>query len=365
MRTGAETHQNSILVTWVRAFGRALDAAGCDGAALLAQAGFDLRHLGGPDARCCLTRIRTLARIALEATRDEAFGVKLGSHFTHASFHALGYGLRASSTLKEAFERVEHYSQVVSDAVACRLERCGAQYHFYLELKADLPIESIDPLIGVQLRMCRSLIGRDFSPLAVELQRPRPRVLDDFERLWRSPLHFGAGQNRLIFDVESIERRLDTGNLELARLSDAIAAQYLARIERYDIEARVRDVLAQRLPDGEPRQQDVAESLNMSSRTLQRKLGDSGTTFREIVDQTRHTQALLHLDRSQTSVEEVTRLLGFSCSSSFTRSFRRWTGVSPSAWRAARAAGQSKTMTPRPGRPDRRSANACGASSIE
>src|SRR5205823_6188210 len=110
MRTLTTTHQNSILVTWVKAFGRALDAAGCDGSALLAQAGFDVSHLGGPAARCPLTKTGRLWRVALEATGDEAFGVKLASYFTHTAFHALGYGLSASSTLKEAFERVQHYS---------------------------------------------------------------------------------------------------------------------------------------------------------------------------------------------------------------------------------------------------------------
>ncbi len=107
MRTLTTTHQNSILVTWVKAFGRALDAAGCDGSALLAQAGFDLRHLGGPAARCPLTKTGRLWRVALEATGDEAFGVKLASYFTHTAFHALGYGLSASSTLKEAFTTCE------------------------------------------------------------------------------------------------------------------------------------------------------------------------------------------------------------------------------------------------------------------
>jgi AraC-like DNA-binding protein len=336
MRTLTETHQNSILVTWVTAFGRALDAAGCDGSALLAEAGFDRSHLGGPDARCPLTKTGRLWRVALEATGDEAFGVKLASYFTHTAFHALGYGLSASSSLKEAFERLQHYSHVVSDAVGYRFYRCGAEYHFYIEPRTEVPIESIDALVGMHLRMCRSLIGRDFSPLSVELRRPRPAVIDDFERLWRAPLHFNAEHNRLRFDPASIERVLDSGNPELARLSDAVSARYLTRIERHNMEARVRTVLTQRLQHSEPTEEEVAEILNVSARTLQRKLGDSGTTFTRIVDETRHAQALALFSRPQMSVNEVTHLLGFSCSSSFTRAFRRWTGLSPSEWRAGR-----------------------------
>ena len=338
MRTLTETHQNSILVTWVTAFGRALDAAGCDGSVLLAEAGFDRSHLGGPDARCPLTKTGRLWRVALEATGDEAFGVKLASYFTHTAFHALGYGLSASSSLKEAFERLQHYSHVVSDAVGYRFYRCGAEYHFYIEPRTEVPIESIDALVGMHLRMCRSLIGRDFSPLSVELRRPRPAVIDDFERLWRAPLHFSAEHNRLRFDPASIERVLDSGNPELARLSDAVSARYLTRIERHNMEARVRTVLTQRLQHSEPTEEEVAEILNVSARTLQRRLGDSGTTFTRIVDETRHAQALALFSRPQMSVNEVTHLLGFSCSSSFTRAFRRWTGYSPSEWRAGRGA---------------------------
>jgi AraC-like DNA-binding protein len=343
-------HQNSILVTWVRAFGRALDAAGCDGGALLAEAGFDLSHLGGPDARCPLTKTGKLWQVALEATGDEAFGVKLASYFTHTAFHALGYGLSASSTLKEAFERVQQYARVVSDAVGYRFYRCGAEYQFYIEPRTEVPIEAIDALVGMHLRMCRSLIGRDFSPLSVELRRPRPTVIHDFERLWRAPLRFDAEHNRLRFDPASIERVLDSGNPELARLSDAVSARYLARIERHNMEARVRMVLTQRLQHGEPTQEEVAEILNVSARTLQRKLGDSGTTFRRIVDEIRRAQALAHFSTTQMSVSEVTHLLGFSCSSSFTRAFKRWTGLSPSEWRASSGSGSRALHAPPPPR---------------
>jgi len=352
MRTLPATSQNSILVTWVKAFGRALDAAGCDGSALLAQVGFDLKDLGGPDARCPLNKTRELWEVALAATGDPAFGAKLAKYFTHTTFHTLGYGLSASSTLKEAFERIQRYSHVVSDAVGYRFERRGEEYHFYMEPATEVPMESIDALVGTHLRMCRSLIGREFSPLSVELCRPAPAVLDDFQRLWRAPLHFGAEHNRLRFDRPSMERLLETGNPEMARLSDAISARYLARLERDNTEARVRSVVTRSLQHSEPTQDDVADALNMSPRTLQRKLGDCGTSFKEILDETRHALALAYLSEPSHSVAEVTHLLGFSCSSAFTRAFRRWTGRSPTDWRSGGGRwSQGRSGTRRPEAP--------------
>ena len=75
MRAYTATRQNSILGSCVRAIGRALDAAGCDGAALLTEAGFDLKEFEGPDARCPLVKIDRLWRLAVEATGDPAFSI--------------------------------------------------------------------------------------------------------------------------------------------------------------------------------------------------------------------------------------------------------------------------------------------------
>lgn len=316
--------------------GRALDAEGCNGAALLAEAGFCPEDLEDPIGRCSVVTTRRLWELSLAATGDSAFGLKVASHIKHTTFHALSYGLCASSTLKEAFERVQRYCHVASNAVAYDLVKSASEYHFVIRAVVDLPFESIDALVAAHVRMCRSLLGREFSPLLVELQRPRPTKCDDFERLLRAPLRFAASQNRLVIDAGSVERPLESGNPELAHYNDVIALQYLTRIERDDIRGRVREVLLQRLQGLEPSQEEIAERLHMSARTLQRKLAEVGTTYKEILDETRHALALAYLSAPQHSVNEITYLLGFSSGSCFTRAFRRWTGQSPSVWRDGR-----------------------------
>src|SRR6202161_1804429 len=82
----------TILVTLVRAICRALDAAGCDSAALLAEAGLELTSLDGPTARCPITPVSRLWRAAVDATGDPAFGLKVASHIKQTTFHALSFG---------------------------------------------------------------------------------------------------------------------------------------------------------------------------------------------------------------------------------------------------------------------------------
>src|ERR1700733_3770702 len=281
----------TTLGSWVKAIGRALEAAGCDSAALFAEAGFDLKSLDGPTVRCPLTQTERLWRIAVAATDDPAFGIKVASHIKQTTFHALGY------------------CHVASDAIEYEFFRSGAEYHFVIEPAPNVADESVDALVAAYLRMCRSLLGHDYSPLRIEFRRAQPSKIEDFQSLLRAPLQFGAARTRLVFDRVAIERPLDGGNPELARHNDAIALQYMSQIERENIQGRVREVLTQRLAHGEPSQEDVAELLNMSARTLQRKLGDAGTTYKEILDETRRVLALAYLSAPRHTVSDVTYLL--------------------------------------------------------
>src|SRR6202051_3138413 len=154
MRTQATTASRSVPVkdgqvvrttlgTWVKAICRALDAAGCDSAALLAEAGLDLKSLDGPTARCPIAPVSLLWRAAVDATGDPAFGLKVASHIKQTTFHALSFGLSASSTLKEAFERVQRLCHVASDAIEYEFSRRGSEYHFVIEPADDVPFESV------------------------------------------------------------------------------------------------------------------------------------------------------------------------------------------------------------------------------
>src|SRR3979490_3540873 len=117
----------TTLGTWVKAICRALGAGGCDSAALRAEAGFDLKSLDGPNVRCPLSQTERLWRLAVAATDDPAFGIKVASHIKQTTFHALSFGLSASATLKEAFQRAQRYCHVARDAIEYEFSGNAAQ----------------------------------------------------------------------------------------------------------------------------------------------------------------------------------------------------------------------------------------------
>jgi AraC-like DNA-binding protein len=182
--------------------------------------------------------------------------------------------------------------------------------------------------------MCRSMIGRDFSPIRIELRRSPPTRLDDHVAILRTPIRFNASETRLVLDAEIIERRIAKANPEVARRQDALALRFLCHAGTASIPTRVREVLRQRLSYGEPSEREVAMLLSLSIRELRRHLVGRGNTYRDILDDARRERAIAYLGKPHASVEAATYLLGYSSTAAFSRAFRQWTGLSPGQWRA-------------------------------
>jgi AraC-like DNA-binding protein len=324
----------TVLSSWPRTIKKTLDLAGLDGLALVREAGLDPKLLDNPNARYPVEQTTKLWRIAARETGDPCFGLKVASQVAHGTFHALSYSIAPSLTLRDAFERMERYSYILSDAALNQFRRERDGYHFILTPQVALPDETVDAFVSLYVRMCRSLSGdRKLSPKRIELRRARPGDTTCFEKILRAPLRFGAARNALVFAHADLDRPLESGNRELAREHDEIARRALDRVKPKNTVARVELVLLDRLPRGEPSQADVAAVLFMSARTLQRKLAEDGTTYKEILDDLRRKLALSYLAEKRYSASEIAYLLGFSDASSFTRAFRRWTGMAPSKFR--------------------------------
>jgi AraC-like DNA-binding protein len=330
------THTATALTSWARTIRRSLEAAQVDAAALFAQAGLDVAALDDPNARYPVAATARLWRSAVGATGDDAFGLTVARNVGATTFHALGYALSASTTLRETFERVLRYFRVVSDGADLEFAAHEHGYRFAIRVPdgdAAPADESIDAFMALMVRLCRGLYRREFNPSLVRLRRPAPRNRVAFEKLFRAPLQFDAGENAVYFDAAAFERPLDGANPELARHNDEIVQRYLARLQRDDLVTRVRTALTTLMPRGEARADQVARQLHLSERSLQRRLAELDVSFSDLLRDTRQQLAESYLRDPQMSIGEIAYLLGFSDASSFTRAFRKWTGVAPRDFR--------------------------------
>jgi AraC-like DNA-binding protein len=339
----------SVLGTWALTAVRALDARGVDGCALAARAGIDLATLTDPNARHPIAATTRLWRLAVEATGDPCFGLWASRFVTQTTFHALGFAVLASATLRDAFQRFVRYGHLVSDAAEIQLGHAGETEQFRLVLpkgEGRPTDESIDAILSLITRTARMLSGGKVNPVAVRLERLEPSPSEAFGKVFRAPVHFGQQENVLEFAAADLDERLSMGNVELARHNDDIMARHMARhldrIEHERVSSRLHTWLMDELSAGEPSEEAAARALGMSLRNLQRRLQEEGTTYREALNDTRREMARTYLDEGRTSVTEIAFLLGFADTSGFSRAFRRWTGRSPRAYSRDQARARTK-----------------------
>lgn len=326
----------STLASWTRALRRQLDGLGLDSAALCREAGLDPQLLDDANARYPLSATTRLWQLAVAASGDPALGLNTSRHVAPTTFHALGMAVMASGSLREIFERIVRYHQVVSDALELELRDVGdrCELHFRLPPGGSAPAaEAIDAFAAIYVRTCRNRLGRSYAPLAVHLRRPPPADPQPWLEVFRAPVHFAAAEDVLCFARADLDRPLDDGNPELAAHNEAVLRKRLDALQPDTVARRLRRALEQCLPNGEPSAEALAHGLHLSLRSLQRHLSEEGSSYEQVLAETRHALALQHLGEADCSISEVAYLLGFADSSSFSRAFKRWSGQSPSQYR--------------------------------
>jgi AraC-like DNA-binding protein len=325
----------SVLGTWTRTVVRALDARGLDGREIAVRAGIDPAALDDPDARNPIATTTRLWKLSVEATGDPGFGLWASRFVTPTTFHALSFAALASPTLRDAFLRFVRYGRLVSDAADTELVTMDGNDRLRLTLPegAGRPAdEAIDAILSLVARTAWTLSARAVRPLAVRLERPRPVPSEPFAEAFRAPVEFGQNENSLEFSHADLDRPLPAGNAELARSNDEVLARYLSRVERERASSRLRAWFVDHLSAGSPDAGAAARAMGMSLRSLQRRLSEQGTSFREVLQDTRLDLARSYLTEGRYSVTEIAFLLGFADSSGFARAFRRHTGVAPSSY---------------------------------
>lgn len=327
--------QHSAIGSYAHAIAAALEGEGIEPREVFQEARVDFRTSSDPLLRLKNEEIGRLFAVATKLTRDPYFGIKVGMMLQPSNLHALGYGLMASSTLRDFFKRIENYFRLVSQA---------GEFRHYIEgdvavlearnITPDVCHETQDAYVVFMLRFMRFLYQKPLDPAWVEMLRPCPEAgpqpyLDYFN----CPARFGCEMVRIAVDSRVIDDELHGANPELALQNDEVVIQYLQEIDKTDIVNVVRGLVIKNLSSGTLSKTIIASQLHMSSRNLQFKLAAQGTSYQEILDTTRQELALAYIEQRRLAITEIAYLLGFTDSANFTRAFRRWTGKSPSEFR--------------------------------
>jgi len=325
--------------SWALSIVQALELDGLDCQDLFVKLGLDYSALNDPDARFAQDGMTRLWQRAVEITGNPAIGLNLAKVMRPGAMHVVGYALMSSSTLRDSFQRLVRYQRIIAEGADLQFGSTNRGALLTLAIHGDqLPParQSADGSLASTLAFCRWLTGKPLVPIEVYFQGPPPADIEPYEAAFEAPLRFNAEYHGMLMRHVDMDIALPTANAELAQLHDRFAGDYLARFSDSRVTHQARQVICRLLPQGEPRRETVAQSLHLSERSLQRRLDEEGTSFQQLLDNTRRTLAEKYLARADLALLEVAYLLGFADPSNFFRAFKRWFAMTPGEYRAQR-----------------------------
>ncbi len=191
-----------------------------------------------------------------------------------------------------------------------------------------------DGVMAVFHNMMKALCGPDWRPVEVLFSHSRPANLLPFRRFFKAPLRFDSDRTALVFPAQCLGQQLQGADPELRRILEARISALMSS-ETDDLIIDVRRVVHNLVLDGRGALEPVAEALNTHRRTLNRRVSQHGWTVKRLIEDERYAIARRLLRETGLSVTQVATVLGYADSTAFSRAYRRWSGSSPGAWRAA------------------------------
>jgi AraC-like DNA-binding protein len=321
---------------------------GVDPEPLLEAVGIDAERAGISGSRVSRAAVMQLWQLAAVETRDASIGLVIGSKVRATTFYALGVAFMTSENLSDSLELLCRYYKIIAtvpmDLRVVSNSKTSSLQIEYTNPDYPLPPIAFDSFIASIIGLCRIATTADFNPVEVRLSFGDNNRGGDYEAVFHAPVIFDAEKCALVFDRAMLEQPLPGRSDDMLQASDRVMDNYLAALNPDEAGSEVRRLLLSLLPTGQANQERVSRRMNMSRSTLQRRLRQENTSFKELLDSTRRTLALEYVKDQQYTLAYITFLLGFSDQSNFSRAFKRWTGVSPNAYREP-AVGEGASVT--------------------
>jgi|GEM_PF-617970 len=306
---------------------------------MCARVGLTPATLEEPEARVPYATAERFAEIVIEVTGDESFGLRLATDVRDVrSFDAGMLLLMASPTVRAALERMVAHQRYWGDGDRATLvaTRGGSSIRYVLPGAQGAYARHADECAMAEIAIgVRVLTGAPLHPRVVRFRHRAPSSLAVHHEVFGCAMEFAAAHTELVFDDAALDTPMQHANAMFAGIFEQQVERAVARLPAVNaMSSSVRGVMRGALAAGQCTLAGTARALGVSTRTLQRRLRDEGTSFADLVDALRHETALACLERGMES-GDVASLLGYADTTAFHHAFRRWTGSTPLRYTSA------------------------------
>lgn len=273
------------------------------------------------------------------ALNDPHLGLSLSDWLPRGAYGVAEFLMRAGPTLRHSFQNFCRFNAIIAPGQNFRFEETPeeALFHQTVSLRPGATGRHLQEYSSAAVLKTFALMTGE-KPTRAWFSHARP-AQPDLDRLGKAlfttQFSYDEPTNGFAFSLSLLDGPVHGGDLALYSFLEEHAVEALASRPRTDdLIDKLRHQVREALKQGEPNVERLATRLNMSGRTLQRRLADLKTSFQEVLDLVRFDLARAYLKDVRLDVSQVAYLLGYSELRAFDRAFRRWAHKSPSEWRS-------------------------------
>lgn len=311
---------------------RALEQLGFESADLCKAIGIEPELLLDPESRVPRDVSGMIWREAMDLSDDLYLGLHAAESVETGPNNLLSHLGMSCRNLHQALMFGAQYQRLVAHGEVLGLSETEEHMHLSLERISgylEVTRHEIEFMSALVLKFCSVPLGEPIVPTEIRFKHPAPE--DDtreYERVFGGPVRFSCEQDEVLIPKRIAFRKLPNYNAHVVAQLEKLVADRVSELESTELRPEVTARVMLALPKGSPDLDEVAASLHMSKRTLQRRLSDESVSFRDVVEDARRSLALEALSDGL-SVTEAAQRTGFSEVRPFKRAFRRWTGMTP------------------------------------
>jgi len=317
-----------------------LEQAGADGDRVLATAGIDPQTLMTDDRRIGVEAVVRAVEVAIAATGRPWLGLDLGAHAPVSAHGSVGYAAVTARDGRAALRTLARFGALRSDAFTWAFDESadGAA----LRLVERVPLGDarafvLDATVSAALRVFEASVGPLPPAVVVDFPFAEPAWRDEYRRFGAATLRFGRPELRIAADAATLARPCLGADARAHDAACRACEEAMAELDGGRLAPRVAAMLAAAGPATLPAMTVVASRCGVHPRTLMRRLRAEGTSYQALLDAMRQERARWLLQHTARPIEQIAAELGFVDTSNFSRTARRWFGVTPRAIRAGEA----------------------------
>jgi len=302
---------------------------------LLKAFGLSEDYFHSPDNTLSYELVGRIIKACVRATGCAHFGLLIGQRGNASTLGAPGFLIRnapnVGTALNEGIINIDLHDRGAAPFIKVGDETTLLGYTIY-NPTIEGSYQIGDTAVAIMWNIMRGLCGLEWQPLEVCFCHDVPPELDAYRRFFQAPLRFNAPHNALIFSTSWLAKPV--------QLADPLLHQHLVQhieamrhYSKQDFREQAYQALLFLLGSQPCTLDELASHFSLHQRTLNRRLKDSGTSFRALYAEARHQTARQLLCDTRSNIETIASLLGYSDVTAFNRAFSRWEGVPPALWR--------------------------------